>query len=108
MSKAIVPSSAQPISQGGGIITTVWLRFFNALVSSPASVEAITPSQSPYSFKPSQTGSLTSSGGSGVALTFKRASATVGFGASATIPVSIGDEITIEYTTVPTVFFIPF
>ncbi|MFB9952031.1 hypothetical protein ACFFP0_24545 [Rhizobium puerariae] len=108
MSKIVVPSSVQPISGGGGIVTTVWQRFFNALVAPPAAVESVSVSASPFAYKAAQTGSLAIMGGTVTDVSFKRAGATVVIpGGTPLIPVANGDEVTITYSAAPTISFIP-
>lgn len=107
MSKIIVPSSNQPISGGGGIITTVWMRFFNALLAPPSAVQSVPATGSPLTFKGSEAGSLVISGGTVTSIVLHRSTANVAMTGVPLVPVSIGDEVTITYSGNPTIFFIP-
>jgi hypothetical protein len=46
----IVPSSAEPIGQGGILVTPVWMRFFNNLVGSAQPIVSIATTGSPFSY----------------------------------------------------------
>lgn len=106
MQNAIVPSSAQPISGEGGKVTTTWQRFFNALVSAPAAIAAVTPTGSPFAYTASGAGTLVLSGGTVSARTLTRNTTTVPVGSS-TIQMANGDVTTITYSVAPTINFIP-
>lgn len=105
---AIVPSSAQAIADQRGHVTTPWHRFFNALVSPAAPFTAVTVTSSPFTYVAGSQGSLSVSGGTVSAIDLTRASTTVSTGATAgIIPVANGDRVTITYSGLPTVTFIP-
>lgn len=105
---AIVPSSAQPIADGRGFVTTTWQRFFNALVSAAAPIQPVTLTGSPFSYRAGSGGNLAVSGGTVSAITITRGTTAVPTGAtSGTFPVANGDVVSIVYTVAPTVSFIP-
>jgi len=104
----IVPSSFQPISGGGGIVTTVWQRFFNALVAPPSAVEAVQVSGSPVTYKAAQRGTLAVTGGTVTSISFSRARATIDIpGGAPLIPMANDDEVIITYSVAPTISFVP-
>ncbi|UIY28694.1 hypothetical protein LZK73_18360 [Neorhizobium galegae] len=107
MSKIIVPSSNQPISGGGGIITTVWMRFFNALLAPPSAVQSVPATASPVIFKGSERGVLIISGGTVTSTILRRATTNVDLTGASIVPVSIGDEVSIAFSGSPTILFIP-
>ena len=104
---AIVPSSAQPIADQQGRITTPWQRFCNALVAGAPHIIAVTPSGSPFAYTASMSGSLVISGGTVSARTLTRNVDTIPV-ASSTIPMANGDVATITYSVAPTINFVPF
>lgn len=105
---AIVPSSAQAIADPTGRVTTPWQRFFNALVSASAPIQTVTVGASPFSFRAGSGGSLAISGGTVSSITLTRYTVTAPTGAtSGIIPVSNGDVVTITYSGLPTVNFVP-
>lgn len=108
MTGPIVPSSYQPISGAGGIVTPVWQRFFNALVGSPSAVEAVSVTSSPMTFKAAKRGFLAVTGGTVTDISFSRARATISVaGGTPFIPMANDDEVTITYSSQPTISFIP-
>ena len=105
---AIVPSSQQAIADKQGKITTPWQRFFNALVSAAAPIQSVTLTGSPFAFRAGSGGNLAVSGGTVSAIDITRGTTTVSTGAtSGTFPVANGDVVSITYTVLPTVSFIP-
>ena len=103
---AIVPSSGQTIADKAGFVTPTWQRFFNALVSAPAAISAVTPTGSPFSFTAGQSGMLVITGGtvSGVTLTRNTSTITVPTGA---IAMANRDVAEITYAVAPTINFVP-
>jgi len=105
---AIVPSSQQAIADRGGFVTTPWQRFFNSLVSAAAAVQTVTVTSSPYTYRAGSGGSLAVSGGTVSSITITRNNVVVPTGATAGIsPVANGDLVTITYSGLPAVSFIP-
>lgn len=108
MNKVTVPSSVQPIVGSGGLVTPVWQRFFNALVGSPSAIEAVQLSGSPMTYKAAQRGYLTVTGGTVTDISFVRARATIEIpGGTPFVPMANDDEVTITYSSAPTVSFLP-
>lgn len=104
----VVPSSYQPISGAGGIVTPVWQRFFNALIASPAAVETVPVTDSPLTYKATQRGSLSITGGTVTQIEFTRAGATVSVaGGAPIIPMANNDQVVITFSGTPTISFIP-
>lgn len=104
---AIVPSSAQPIADKAGRVTTPWQRFFNVLVSPAAAIAPVTLTGSPFTYLAGSAGTLSITGGTVSAVTLTRGTTSVSFGTSGSVPVANGDSVAITYTVVPTVTFIP-
>lgn len=111
MTQAIVPSSAQPIADPRtGMVTTYWQRFFNALpgVAAPAAIAAVTVTASPYTYLSGAGGTLSVTGGTVSSITLTRNNVTTATGiTSGLVPVANGDRVTITYSGLPTVNFIP-
>lgn len=105
---AIVPSSAQPIARNGGFVTTEWQRFFNALVQAPESIAEVDVGASPFDYTASASGFLAVSGGTVSAITLTRNTSSAATGVTAgLVPMFQGDIVTITYSGLPTVSFIP-
>ena len=105
---AIVPSSQQAIADSRGKVTTPWQRFFNALVSAAAPIESVTVTASPFAYRAGSAGSVAVSGGTVSSITLTRGTTTTAsLGTSGTFPVANGDTVTVTYSGLPTVSFIP-
>lgn len=102
----IVPSSQQPIVGAGGLVTSPWQRFFNALVSGAAPFVTVTVGASPFDYTASQTGTLVISGGTVSSITLTRSGSTVTWPTNA-VPMTNGDVTEITYSVPPTVNFVP-
>lgn len=105
---AIVPSSAQPIADGQGKPNTIWMRFFNALVAPPATIAAVTVGATPFSYTAGGPGTLSVTGGTVSSITLRRNTVTMATGlTSGLIPMANRDIVTIAYSGLPTVNFVP-
>jgi len=105
---AIVPSSAQPIADKEGRVTTYWQRFFNALVSAPATIGTVDVTSSPFTYTAGQAGQLAVSGGTVSSITLTRNTVAVPTGVTAgLIAMRNGDQVTVTYSGLPTINFIP-
>ena len=102
----IVPSSAEPIGQGGILVTPVWLRFFNNLVGSPLPILPISLTASPFAYTAAARGFVTISGGTVSNVTLTRANTMIPVSGS-TVPVMNGDIVTVAYSVAPTLSFVP-
>lgn len=107
MTRPTVPSSTQPIAGGGGIITTVWQRFFNALVGPPEAIANVPAKPSPHTYTASQGGILVVSGGTVNNIKLRRATVELDLGTIRVVPVASGDVVTITYSVTPTISFVP-
>lgn len=103
---AIVPSSQQPIADASGNVTTPWVRFFNALVANPGPISAVSVTGSPFTWTASQAGTLMSSGGTITGGSMTRSGTTIPLSGNAVV-VANGDVIVLEYSSAPTLNFVP-
>lgn len=106
----VIPSSAQPIADKNGFVTTVWQRFFNALnsASQPIQTVPIAPVISPFKFTASSTGALMVSGGTVTSISLTRGVTTIPTGqTSGNIPMSNGDIVSIAFSVAPNIAFVP-
>lgn len=104
--RAIIPSSAEPIGQGGVLVTPVWLRFFNNLVGTSQPILSVTPTASPFAYTATAKGYLSISGGTISGITLLRSRVTIPVSGSL-IPVQNTDVVTLTYSVSPTLSFIP-
>lgn len=108
MTAPIVPNSNQPLVDNRGMITQVWLRFFNAVIGPAGAVSAITVGASPFAFTASQRGTVAVSGGTLTSVVINRAGTSVSLGTSRSVSVAPGDIVTVTYSVLPTMSFLPF
>jgi len=104
---AIVPSSQQPIAAAGGLVTPPWVRFFNALVAAASPIASVDVGATPFSYRAGSSGTLLISGGTVSAVSLTRSGTTVSLGTVRSVLMANNDVVTISYSVVPTVDFIP-
>ena len=103
-----VPSRSQKVSDDEGMVSLAWWQFFNLLApSQPLKESAITVSASPFAYTAQSNGNVLVTGGTVSAISLTRVSAhatglTAGF-----IPVDNKDIVTVTYSSLPTMTFIP-
>ena len=103
-----VPSRNQKVSDDQGMVSLAWWQFFNLLAPiQPLKETAITVTASPFSYTAQSNGHVLVTGGTISAISLTRVSAhatglTAGF-----IPVGNKDMVTVTYSVLPTMTFIP-
>ena len=103
-----VPSRNQKVSDDQGMVSLAWWQFFNLLAPvTPLKESAITVTASPFSYTSHGNGYVLVTGGTVSAISLTRVSAhatglTAGF-----IPVGNKDMVTVTYSVLPTMTFIP-
>jgi len=103
-----VPSSSIPIADENGRLAAVWFRFFQSLVNQPSAVAPVTVGVSPFSYTANQAGTLAIRGGTISAVSVSRGTISVPLASSVpVVPMGQGDVVTITYTVLPTVNFLP-
>lgn len=109
MNKIGFPSLASPlVNPQTGVMASTWIQFFQSWLNPPPAIESITASGSPFSYTASMDGSLFISGGTVSDITITRGTITFTTGLiSGILPMSKGDIVTITYTVVPLINFIP-
>jgi hypothetical protein len=104
---ATTPSPTAPALDEDGTFSPAWSRFFSDLVSSPAPIQRVTPTASPFIFTAAQRGFLQITGGAGLGVNIVRGRITIPAGIlTGFIPVSAGDAVRINYTAAPTLYFL--
>ena len=105
---SIVPGSQERIVDAQGRPTPILTRFFNTIVSAAAPVQSVPVSASPFTYVAGSAGNLAVSGGTVSSITLTRANTTTPTGVTAgLIPMANRDTVTITYSGLPTVTFIP-
>lgn len=92
-----------------GYASPSWFEFFARLTTQPPPIVGVVPTGSPFTYTASTNGQLAVSGGTVSSITLSRAKMTnIPTGVtSGIIPLSQGDSVTITYSVVPTINFIP-
>lgn len=90
-----------------GLIKRPWNSFLQQFVQPPPAFMAISVTASPFSYTVKEPGMVTITGGtvSNVALT--RGTVTINFGSINLVPVGINDIVTVTYSVLPTIKFVP-
>lgn len=94
---------------GEAFIVSPWNSFFQQFVQNPPAAIDIELDGSPFTITPNAHGILNISGGTVSAVTLTRGTTTITIAgdARAIIPVRISDMVTITYSVLPTVKFLP-
>jgi hypothetical protein len=104
----IVPTYEQPI-QSGKNTSAVWYRFFQGvfLGTPPSSEITITAGASPYTYTAPAKGFLIVRGGTVSAIQFTRTVTTLTGQTAGLFPLSQGDQLTVTYSGLPTLVWVP-
>lgn len=108
-SGAPFPSVLTPIVDKDGRVTPSWQSFFASLVSVPSAIEAIAVGASPFDYAASFPGTVLIVGGtvSAVALTRGRVSINPTGLIAGFFPVGLQDVLTVTWSGLPAMYFIP-
>jgi hypothetical protein len=90
-----------------GRIIPPWNSFFQQFTSPPANILSVIVGASPFSYVAKQPGMLIISGGTVSAVNFTRGNITISMGTSEAFPVEIADTISVTYSVLPTIKFVP-
>ena len=105
------PPWAVPLMTAQGVISPAWLTFFASLVAMPGPIvqQALAVAPATFAFQASVPGQLLVIGGTvtGVALTRARVAIASTGVTSGFIPLGQGDQVSVAYTVIPAVYFIP-
>lgn len=103
------PSITQRLVDTVGVVLEPFISYFRQFTIAPPSFMNIIVGVSPFSYEAVEPGNLAITGGTISQITLNRGSDTISFGAGTNkfIPVGIADTITITYTVLPTINFIP-
>ncbi len=104
-----VPAPRVPIvDPTTGILTDAWFLYLASLSARPPGFAPVVVGLSPFSYTASGPGSVAVVGGTVSAITIDRGTGSLATGATSGIfPVAQGDIITVTYTVLPTITFIP-
>lgn len=102
-----LPSQLAPLVSSAGRILRPWTQYLQQFTQAPPNFMIVTVSASPFSYKVKEPGSVTIVGGTVSAVILTRGTSSIDLTGTKIIPVSINDIITITYSVLPTINFIP-
>jgi len=104
-----LPNTLAPFVDKLGKIIRPWNSYLQQFTQQPPSVASITVSASPFSYTAREPGNVAITSGtiSNVRLTRGIVNIDFGSGTNKVIPVGINDIVTITYSVLPTVRFLP-
>jgi hypothetical protein len=103
-----VPTYEQSLSKSGQT-SQVWYRYFQGLFlgTPPAAEATITLGASPYTYTAAQKGFMVIRGGTVSAVQFTRSVTTLTGQTAGIFPLSNGDQLTVTYSGLPTMVWVP-
>jgi len=100
-----VPPRVPLVDPNTGMVTRQWYLYFQG--SDPAAATAVVVGVSPFTYVPSDVGSVVVRGGTVSLIEIIRKGTAVDVGVTAgIIPIARGDQLRITYTVLPTVTFL--
>lgn len=88
-------------------IAKPWIQYLQQFTTAPAAFKSLTVGKSPFVYTAVEPGFVYIKSGTVSVISLKRGSIAIDTTGLVFIPVGIGDAITITYSVVPTVYFIP-
>lgn len=105
----LLPNQLSPLVDRLGRIVRPWVQYLQQFTQAPPNFMTITVSASPFEYLAAEPGNVALTGGTitGLVLTRGSNSINLGAGTDKLIPVSIQDILTVSYSVLPTINFIP-
>lgn len=102
-----LPSLSSWLVDKSGRLLNPWISFLQQFVQAPPAFASVTVGASPFAYEAAEPGTLAITGGTVSDVSLTRGTDTISFGSIKTISVAINDTVTITYSVLPTVQFIP-
>lgn len=105
-----LPSNTLPIADPQtGILASIWYQFFVRLsqLSAEQPIQPLTVTASPFVYTASTIGNVFVSGGTVSSIVLARSGVTLTCTESIFIPVAANDTVTVTYSGLPTMTFVP-
>jgi hypothetical protein len=103
-----VPSRSEKVADDSGMLSLSWWQFFNLLAPlTPVKESSVAVTASPFSYTSQANGHVLVTGGTVSSITLTRVSAHPTGLTTGLIPVGNKDVVTVTYTGLPTMTFIP-
>ena len=104
-----LPSTLAPFVNKLGQIIRPWNSYLQQFTQAPPAINSITVGTSPFSYEAREPGNISITGGTISNIRLSRGIVDIDFGAGTDkiIPVGINDIVTVTYSVLPTVRFLP-
>lgn len=102
-----LPSQVSSFVDQAGRIIRPWVQYLQQFTQAPPKIMDVTVTVSPFSYTAKEPGYLYIHGGTISAITLTRGIVTLIFTGNTAVPVAINDIVSITYTVLPTVKFVP-
>ena len=91
-----------------GRIVAPWIQYLQQFTQAPPNIMSLTISASPFSYTAKEPGTVAISGGTVTGVTLTRGAISIVLGSTPKIiPMAINDIVSITYSVLPTIQFIP-
>ena len=102
-----LPNMMAPLVNKIGRLLPPWNSYLQQFTQAPPAFNNITVGASPFSYVAKEPGNLIITGGTVSAVVLTRALVSINVAAARIVPVGIDDVVTITYSALPTIRFIP-
>lgn len=107
MTQRLPSTNAKMVDPSTGLIQSVWINFLKQFASAPPAISEIALTGSPFSITANNNGTMSIIGGTVSSTILTRGQTDIDVSSSKLIPISIGDTLTVSYSTAPQIQFIP-
>lgn len=102
-----LPNLLQPFVGGMGRLKAPWNFYLQQFTQAPPNIASIIVGISPFSYTAVEPGNIAITGGTISAITITRGTVTINVTGQKIIPVAINDIVTVTYSVLPTIQFLP-
>ena len=102
-----LPNQVSPFVNALGKIIRPWVQYLQQFTQAPPNIMSITVTASPFSYEVKEPGYVHVNGGIVSAITLTRGTISLNFTGMKGVPVAINDIVTVTYTGLPTINFVP-
>lgn len=102
-----LPNLLAPIADRAGKLIRPWVQFLQQFVQQPPNFVTLSVGTSPFSYTAKEPGFIVTIGGTVSDISLTRGTNTLSLGTPKFTPVSIKDVVTITFSVLPTITFIP-
>ncbi len=102
-----LPNTLANFVDKAGKVIKPWIQYLQQFTQAPPAIMTITVSASPFSYTAKEPGYVSVAGGVVSAIALTRNTVVIDMTGVKLIPVSINDIVTVTYTGLPTMKFIP-